>query len=82
MGFGQTRFSSPDRAFRLVYIARDLATAIAETIVRDRFEGGVDPVLWTPWKSFSGVSDAAFSKCLSAGVPATDGGVGPIRANA
>lgn len=43
---------------------------------------GVDPVLWTPLKSFSGVSDAAFSKCLSAGVPATDGGVGPIRTNA
>jgi hypothetical protein len=30
---------------------------------------GVDPVLWTPLKSFSGVSDAAFSKRLSAGVP-------------
>src|SRR5258707_438195 len=45
MGFGHTRFSSPDRAFRLVYIARDLATAIAETIVRDRFEGAVERVL-------------------------------------
>ena len=43
---------------------------------------GVDPVLWTPLKSFSGVSDAAFSRCLSAGVPATDGGAGPIRTNA
>jgi hypothetical protein len=45
MGFGHTRFSSPDRAFRLVYIARDLATAIAETIVRDRFEGATERVL-------------------------------------
>lgn len=45
MGFGHTRFSSPDRAFRLAYVARDLATAIAETIVRDRFEGVTDRVL-------------------------------------
>jgi hypothetical protein len=45
MGFGQTRFSSPTRAFRLVYIARDVATALAETIVRDRFEGAAERVL-------------------------------------
>ena len=45
MGFGQTRFSSPSRAFRLVYIARDVATAVAETIVRDRFEGVTERVL-------------------------------------
>jgi hypothetical protein len=45
MGFGNTRFSSPDRKFRLVYIARDLPTAIAETIVRDRFEGATKRVL-------------------------------------
>ncbi len=45
MGFGNTRFSSPGRSFRLVYIARDLATAIAETVVRDRFEGTAERVL-------------------------------------
>lgn len=45
MGFGQTRFSSPGRVFRLVYLAGDLATAIAETIVRDRFEGATQRVL-------------------------------------
>ncbi|MER9927224.1 RES family NAD+ phosphorylase [Mesorhizobium sp. M0048] len=39
MGFGQSRFASPDRSFMVLYIARDLATAIAETIIRDRFEG-------------------------------------------
>lgn len=38
MGYGETRFASPSRAFKLVYIAQDLPTAIAETIVRDRFE--------------------------------------------
>lgn len=45
MGFGQTRFSSPSMAFRLVYIARDVATAIAETIVRDRYEGATERIL-------------------------------------
>lgn len=30
---------SPSKAFKLLYIAEDLATSIAETIVRDRFEG-------------------------------------------
>lgn len=45
MGFGQTRFAAPDNSFRLVYIARNLATSIAETIVRDRFEGKVRRIL-------------------------------------
>jgi hypothetical protein len=39
MGYGQTRFASPTDGFKLLYIAEDLATGIAETIVRDRFEG-------------------------------------------
>ncbi|MBX9907826.1 MAG: RES family NAD+ phosphorylase [Beijerinckiaceae bacterium] len=45
MGFGHSRFSSPGQAFKLLYLARDLATAIAETIVRDRFEGARERVL-------------------------------------
>lgn len=45
MGFGQTRFAAPDNSFQLVYLARNLATAIAETIVRDRFEGKAKRVL-------------------------------------
>lgn len=45
MGFGQTRFAAPDNSFQLVYIARNLATAIAETVVRDRFEGRVRRIL-------------------------------------
>lgn len=48
MGFGNTRFSSPNKTFQLIYIARDLATAIAETIVRDRFECVRDRVLDEP----------------------------------
>lgn len=38
MGFGQTRFSAPDNSFKVLYIARDIATAIAETIIRDRVD--------------------------------------------
>jgi len=38
MGYGKTRFASPADSFKLLYTAADLATAIAETIVRDRFE--------------------------------------------
>ena len=38
MGFGKTRFSSPKDKFRLLYLAQDTMTAVAETIVRDRFE--------------------------------------------
>ena len=45
MGYGQTRFASPDKSFQLVYIARDLVTGIAETIIRDRFEGQADRTL-------------------------------------
>lgn len=45
MGFGKSRFSSPVENFKLLYLAKDLATAIAETIVRDRFEGTAERVL-------------------------------------
>lgn len=38
MGFGKTRFASPKDKFRLLYLAQDPMTAVAETIVRDRFE--------------------------------------------
>jgi hypothetical protein len=41
MGYGKTRFSSPADRFKLLYAASDLATSIAETVVRDRFEGAV-----------------------------------------
>jgi hypothetical protein len=39
MGFGKTRFASPADAFKLLYIAEDLATSVAEAVIRDRFEG-------------------------------------------
>jgi RES domain len=39
-GPGKARFSSINGNFQTLYAAASLATAIAETIVRDRFEGG------------------------------------------
>jgi hypothetical protein len=39
MGFGKTRFATPADAFKLLYIAENLATGVAEAIIRDRFEG-------------------------------------------
>lgn len=45
MGLGKSRFSSPKNRFRLLYLAQDPTTAVAETIVRDRFEGGSERLL-------------------------------------
>ena len=39
MGLRKTRFASPTDRFTLLYIAQDLATSIAEAVLRDRFEG-------------------------------------------
>jgi hypothetical protein len=39
MGFGKTRFASPTDSFKILYIAKDVITGVAETIIRDRFEG-------------------------------------------
>jgi hypothetical protein len=38
-GYGFTRFASPTRAFKVVYLGQDLITGLAETIIRDRFQG-------------------------------------------
>ncbi|MGE3708815.1 MAG: RES family NAD+ phosphorylase [Hyphomicrobiaceae bacterium] len=65
MGFGQTRFSAPDNSFKVLYIARDIATAIAETIIRDRFEGRARRIL-----DITEVDDWAFSE-VSAPTPLT-----------
>jgi len=52
-GFGVTRFASPTNAFKVIYIAQDLTTGVAETLVRDRFQGrarrkllDVEAALW------------------------------------
>ncbi|AKI02101.1 RES domain-containing protein [Hoeflea sp. IMCC20628] len=45
MGFGKTRFSSPRDRFKLLYLAQDAKTAVAEAIIRDRFEGTSERVI-------------------------------------
>ena len=40
-GFGVTRFASPTKAFKVIYFGQDLTTGVAETLVRDRFQGKV-----------------------------------------
>ena len=39
MGYGKTRFASPTDSFKLLYVAQDLQTALAEAVVRDRYQG-------------------------------------------
>lgn len=39
MGYGKTRFASPRNKFKLIYLASSPKTALAETIIRDRFQG-------------------------------------------
>lgn len=36
-GYGATRFASQNDAFKVIYAAENLTTALAETVVRDRF---------------------------------------------
>ena len=38
-GYGRTRFASPNGDFKVIYLAEDLTTSVAETLVRDRFQG-------------------------------------------
>ncbi len=38
-GFGVTRFASPTHGFKVIYITQDLTTGVAETLIRDRFQG-------------------------------------------
>ena len=39
VGPSASRFSSPGNNFYVLYAGRNLATALAETVIRDRFEG-------------------------------------------
>lgn len=48
-GHGTSRFSSPTAAFRVLYAAEDFATAFAEAVVRDRFEGKERRYLYRPY---------------------------------
>ncbi|HRD45101.1 MAG TPA: RES family NAD+ phosphorylase [Caulobacter sp.] len=47
-GYGSSRFSSPSDAFKVLYAADNFATAFAEAVVRDRFEGKARRFLYRP----------------------------------
>lgn len=47
-GFGSSRLSSPSGSFRVLYAADNFATAFAEAVVRDRFEGKKRRFLYRP----------------------------------
>ena len=38
MGYGDTRFASPTNAFKVLYLAENLMTSVAEAVVRDRYQ--------------------------------------------
>jgi hypothetical protein len=38
-GYGTSRFSSPSRAYKVLYAAQDFRTAFSEAVIRDRFKG-------------------------------------------
>ncbi|MBY4639888.1 RES domain-containing protein [Gluconacetobacter entanii] len=40
MGPGASRFSSPSDQYNVLYAASDVRTAVAETLIRDRFVDG------------------------------------------
>ncbi len=63
--FGVTRFASPTKAFRVIYIAQDLTTGIAETLVRDRFQGRAQRKLLDVEAALWGMTE------VSAGAPLT-----------
>jgi RES domain-containing protein len=64
-GFGVTRFASPTKAFKVIYIAQDLTTAIAETLVRDRFQSRAQRKLLDVEAALWGMTE------VSAGAPLT-----------
>jgi len=45
MGYGKTRFSSPKNKFKLLYLAEDSKTSLAETLIRDRYQGETERLL-------------------------------------
>lgn len=48
-GFGSSRFSSPGKLFRVLYAAENFPTALAETVIRDRFVGKERRYLYRPF---------------------------------
>ncbi len=64
-GFGVTRFASPTKAFKVIYIAQDLTTGVAETLIRDRFQRTVRRKILDVEAAFWGATE------VNAGAPLT-----------
>lgn len=64
MGFGKTRFASPIDAYKVLYIAETLATGLAETLVRDRFQGKARRVIPQYDADFWGVTAVSATRPL------------------
>lgn len=48
-GFGFSRFSSPSKAYRVLYAAETFETAFAEAVIRDRYVGKSRKYLYRPY---------------------------------
>lgn len=64
MGYGKTRFASPANAFKVLYIAETLHTAVAEAVVRDRFQDKVGRKLPRSDADYWGVTVVTASRPL------------------
>nr|WP_251007975.1 RES family NAD+ phosphorylase [Sphingobium sp. BHU LFT2] len=64
-GFGSSRFSSPTLAFRILYAAQDFPTALAEAVIRDRFEGKERRYLYRPYLEGLAATEISASAPLS-----------------
>jgi RES domain-containing protein len=63
-GYGVTRFASPTRAFKVIYLGQDLTTSVAETIVRDRFQGKAQRRLMVSEVDLWGVTEVSATAAL------------------
>lgn len=72
-GPGKARFSSLDGSFHTLYAAASLATAIAETIIRDRFEGVPERCLFSSELTGSSVASLSATAPLKLVDLRTDG---------
>lgn len=64
-GFGVTRFASPTKTFKVIYLGEDLTTGVAETLVRDRFQGKVGRKLFDVEAALWGATEISASAPLT-----------------
>jgi hypothetical protein len=65
-GFGLTRFASPTKAFKVLYLGQNLLTGVVEAIVRDRFQAKVRRVLEESEIALWGATTVSAAQTLTA----------------